>query len=140
MKIRCILLSCLLAAVAYAADPTGKWTAEMEGRDGQTMTTTFNLKADGNTLTGTVSGRMGETEISNGKVDGDNISFDIVREFNGNSFKRHYTGTISGDTLKLKVEGGRGPAREQNLHAPKNITTRPSLKFSRRYTDQFACL
>ncbi|MBV9265265.1 MAG: hypothetical protein JO061_03765 [Acidobacteriaceae bacterium] len=113
MKIRLVLLSCLLTVAAIAADVDGKWTAEVQGRNGETMTAVFNLKADGTTLTGTVSsGRMGDAEISNGKIDGDNISFDVVREFNGNSFTRHYKGTVSGDTLKLKVEANRGPSRE----------------------------
>lgn len=112
MKIRLALLSCLLAAAAFAADVSGKWTAEMQGRDGQTMTTTFNLKADGAALTGTVSGRMGETPITNGKIDGDAVSFDVVREFNGNSFTLQYKGTVSADTINFKIEGGRGPARE----------------------------
>ena len=112
MKFNALLLSLLLAASAFAADVTGKWTADMEGRNGQKMTATFNLKAEGATLTGTVSGRMGETQITNGKVEGDKISFDVVREFNGNSFTQHYTGTVSGDTIAFKVEGSRGPARE----------------------------
>jgi hypothetical protein len=112
MKMRLFLLSCILTAAAFAADVTGKWTAEMQGRDGQSMTTTFDLKADGNALTGTVSGRRGETPISNGKIDGDKVSFDVVREFNGNSMTIHYTGTVSGDSLNLKVEGPRGGGRE----------------------------
>ena len=60
MKFRLILLSCALAVAAYAADVKGKWTYEMQGRGGQSMTGALNLKADGNTLTGTVSGRRGE--------------------------------------------------------------------------------
>ena len=112
MKIRLLALCCLVAMAAFAADVSGKWTAEMQGRDGQAMTATFNLKADGATLTGTVAGRMGEAAISNGKIDGDNVLFDVVREFNGNSFTMHYTGKVSGDAIQFKVEGGRGPARE----------------------------
>ena len=112
MKLRLLFATCLFAVGAFAADVSGKWTAEMPGRDGQTFTSTFDLKADGNTLTGSVTGRMGESPISNGKVEGDNISFDVVREFNGNSFTIHYKGTVSGDNIKLKVEGPRGPARE----------------------------
>jgi hypothetical protein len=112
MKIRLLLLTALMGVAAFAADVSGKWTAETPGRDGQTMTSTFNLKADGNTLTGTVSGRRGDAEISNGKIDGDNVSFDVVREFNGNSMTIHYKGTVSGDTLNLKMEGSRGPARD----------------------------
>jgi hypothetical protein len=113
MKFRLILLSCALALAAFAADVTGKWTYEMQGRNGA-MTGTINLKADGSTLTGTVSGRGGDTEISDGKIDGDNVSFTVVREMNGNKVTMKYTGTVSGDGIKFKVqsEGSDRPARE----------------------------
>jgi hypothetical protein len=114
MKIRFVLLSCLLAVAAWAADVSGKWTAEMPGRGGQPQQSTFNLKADGATLTGTVSGRMGETQISDGKIDGDTVTFSVVREFQGNTMKMNYTGKVSGDTIQFKVQrdGGEGQARE----------------------------
>jgi hypothetical protein len=113
MKFRLILLSCALAFAAFAADVTGKWTYETQGRNGP-MTGTLNLKADGNTVTGTVSGRGGETEISDGKIDGDNVSFTVVREFNGNKMTMKYTGTVTGEGIKFKVEaeGSDRPARE----------------------------
>ena len=47
------LLACGMAALA--ADVTGKWTAQVPGRQGQTRETTFTFKQDGETLTGTVS-------------------------------------------------------------------------------------
>ena len=115
MKIRLALLSCLLAVAAFAADVTGKWTAEVPGRGGNTMTQTFTLKADGSALTGTVAGgRGGDVSITNGKVDGDTITFDVVREFQGNSMTMHYTGKVSGDQINFKMErqGGEGQARE----------------------------
>ena len=114
MKLRLALISCVLAVAAFAADPSGKWTAEVQGRNGA-MTQTYTLKADGSTLTGTIEGsRGGPAQITNGKIDGDNITFDVVREFNGNSMTLHYTGTISGDEIKFKMtrEGGEGQARE----------------------------
>lgn len=113
MKFRLLLLSCALVAASFAADVTGKWTYEMQGRQGA-MTSTLNLKADGNTLTGTVSGRGGETEISDGKIDGDNLSFTVVREFNDRKITMKYTGTVTGDGIKFKVEaeGSDRPARE----------------------------
>jgi hypothetical protein len=101
----------LLAAVAvFAADVSGKWVAQVPGRGGQTREVTFNLKADGGSLTGTVSGRQGDVQISDGKVDGDNISFTQVMEFNGNSMKLIYKGKISGDEIKFtrEREGGEG--------------------------------
>ena len=111
MKAMRLILAGLTAAVAiWAADATGKWTADVQGRNGNTMTITMNLKADGNALTGTVSGRMGDNPISDGKVDGDNVSFSVVREFNGNQFKQNYVGKLDGDTIHftIKMEGGPG--------------------------------
>lgn len=115
MKIlRVALVGCLLAAMTWAADVTGKWTGEMAGRNGQKREVSLNLKADGDKLTGSMGGRMGDTDISDGKIDGDNISFDVVREFNGNSMKLHYTGKVSGDEIHFTVtrEGGEGQGME----------------------------
>ena len=74
------ILVLVMAVSAVAADVTGKWVAEQQGPDGQARTTTFTFKAAGATLTGTVSGRQGDTEISEGKVNGDEISFVVVRK------------------------------------------------------------
>ncbi len=118
MKLRFGLLCFLMAlasALALAADISGKWTAEMQGRGGQTMTTTCEFKVDGDKLTGTVTGgRGGPVEISDGKISGDDISFAVVREFGGNSIKQMYTGKVSGDEIKFKVEveGREGSGRE----------------------------
>lgn len=106
--IRLILIGCLAVASIWAADVTGKWTAEMQGRNGNTMTVNMNLKADGNNLTGTVSGRNGDTNITDGKIDGDNISFKVVREFNDNKFTMNYQGKVEGDVIhfSMTMEGG----------------------------------
>ncbi len=117
MKLRLTLLSCAVALVAYAADVTGKWTYEMQGRNGA-MTGTMNLKADGDKVTGTVSGRGGETEITDGKISGDTVSFTVVREFNGNKFTMKYTGTVSDDGIKFKVE------REGSERPPQEFTAK----------------
>ncbi len=112
MKIYTVLLAFALAMVALAADVSGKWTFETEGRNG-TMTNTLTLKADGGTLTGTIAGgRGGVVQITDGKVNGDNISFNVVREFRGNTMTTKYSGTISGDEIKLTIEGGRRGPRE----------------------------
>ncbi|MGA3072507.1 MAG: hypothetical protein ABSG56_02335 [Bryobacteraceae bacterium] len=104
----------LLTLTALAADISGKWTAQVPGRGGQTREQTFNLKADGNTLTGTVSGRGGDMPIADGKIDGDTISFTQTMEFNGNTMKLVYKGTVSGDEIKFSRtrDGGEGQAQE----------------------------
>jgi len=115
MKKRVVLLSALLALsslAAFAADVTGKWMSEAMGKGGPQ---TFTLKQDGSALTGTLQGgRGGASEIKNGKVDGDNVSFEVTREFNGNSITLKYSGSVSGSSMKLSVDTGRGP-RELTL-------------------------
>ena len=105
----------LLALTAMAADVTGKWTAQMPGRGGQTREATFNFKVDGNTLTGTVSGPQGDMDISEGKIDGDTITFSQTMEFNGNTMKILYKGTVSGDSInftRTREGGGGGEGRK----------------------------
>jgi hypothetical protein len=83
-----------------AADVTGKWTGEVEGRNGK-RPITMNLKADGATLTGTVTARNADTPISDGKIDGDNISFAMTFEGNNGKVTINYKGTVSGDEIKF---------------------------------------
>ena len=91
----------LAAAVAFAADVTGTWKASMNGPNGPSEIT-LNLKADGNTLLGTVKAMDSETKIENGKIDGDKISFETNPQFG----KILHTGTVSGDEIKLTVKMG----------------------------------
>jgi hypothetical protein len=109
MKLRLSVLMAVLAAVlvatlpAQAADAavTGKWTAQVPGRDGQTRDVTFNLKTAGDKLTGTMSGRQGDVEISDGKVKGDEVSFDVTMAMQGTATKMTYKGKVAGDEIKF---------------------------------------
>ncbi len=102
----------VFAVCALAADVTGKWVAQIPGRSGQTRETTFTFKAEGDRLTGTMSGRQGEIPISDGRISGDTLSFSVSMERGGETVKQNYTGKISGDEIQFKREGGQGPARE----------------------------
>lgn len=104
----------MAASLVWAADVTGKWTAQVPGRGGQTRETTFNFKAEGSKLTGTVSGMQGDNPISDGKIEGDNISFTVAVSFNGNEFKFLYKGQVAGDEIKFARtrEGGNQPPQE----------------------------
>ncbi len=107
MKKRITLLSIsfvfAMLTLAWAADVNGKWVAQVPGRDGQARETTFTFKVEGAKLTGTVSGRQGETPISDGKIDGDNISFTRSLSAGGNEIKINYKGKVSGDEIKFTV-------------------------------------
>ena len=112
------LFLALAPMAALAADFNGKWTAEVQGRMGP-QTVTFDLHVDGATLTGKITTPRGDTDISNGKVDGDNISFDQVMNFNGNSFTLSYKGTADGaDSIKFTRTFGGGGADGGNGGPP----------------------
>ena len=118
MKKRIAFLSvCFVFAaltLAWAADVNGKWTAQVPGRDGQTRELTFTFKAEGEKLTGSMSGQQGDSEITDGKISGDQISFTVKINMQGNERKFLYKGTVSGDEMKVTrtLEGGNRPPQE----------------------------
>jgi hypothetical protein len=103
----------LIALGAQAADVSGQWLAQIPGRDGNTMETTFTFKAAGEQLTGSMENQYGEREILDGKVSGDDVSFRVHVEFGGNEMDFLYKGKVSGNEIKFVRErkGGEfGPA------------------------------
>jgi hypothetical protein len=108
----CIVFSGI--SIAFAADPTGKWVAQVPGRQGQTREVTITLKAEGEKLTGSITGRQGDTAITDGKVKGDDISFTVTNNFQGNEVKQLYKGKVAGDEIKFTRtrEGGDQPPVE----------------------------
>jgi opacity protein-like surface antigen len=108
------LLVAGLVSAAWAADVSGKWVAQVPGRDGSTREVNINLKADGGKLTGTISGRQGDSPISDGKVSGDDISFTVVRNVQGTDMKFLYKGKVKGDEIAFTVnrDGGDQPGQQ----------------------------
>jgi hypothetical protein len=118
----CAVLAFSLPAQAQETkvDPTGTWTWNVQGRGGggggggEPRKVTLKLKLEGEKLTGTISmpGRPGaqprETEIRDGKIKGNEISFAVVREFGGNTMTQKYVGKISGAKITGKTEFQRG--------------------------------
>jgi hypothetical protein len=95
-----------LSASARAADPNGTWKWKIDAR-GQEIEFTMVLKAEGEKLTGNVSlpfGDAGNAEIKNGTFKNDEVSFETVLEFGGNSITTKYKGKVEGDTIKGKTE------------------------------------
>ncbi len=118
MKVLAIIFVCLflLGGLALAASIDGKWVSvrKMErGGESFTITQTFDLKAQGSSLTGSVTMAFGDmeprkTEIKEGKIDGNKFSFTTVMSTPNGEFKMAYEGTVEGDTLKgtSSREGG----------------------------------
>lgn len=81
----------------------GRWQGSLMTADGP-ATVTYNFEVKGQVLTGTGETRAGSQTITDGKVNGDKISFKT--SINGNSIE--HQGTVSDDTIQLKNFGPGG--------------------------------
>jgi len=87
---------------APSLEGTWKWTFTMP--DGGLVTPRLKLKRDGDQLTGTSRFRAGtETPVTNLTVNGDEVSFQVVRERDGQEITTRYTGKWNGDAISGKV-------------------------------------
>jgi len=106
-----LLLSLLLAApsIGLAADLSGTWKSEFDSQIGR-QKYTYTLKQDGDKLTGKANSEIEdqkrEAQLSEGKVDGDKVSFVEMLKFNENDIRIEYSGTISNNEMKLTREVG----------------------------------
>ena len=101
----------LFIALAWAADVAGQWKAQAQGAD-----ITITLKVDGNAVTGTLDNSMaGPTDIKEGKIEGDEISFYVVRKISENDTKIIWKGKVAGDEIKFtrQMQGGTGGNAEE---------------------------
>jgi hypothetical protein len=99
--------SLFLAAAVWAADANGKWNWTMRRGDNEVQQT-LELKQDGEKLTGALLGRNDrKTEIKDGTIKNNELSFAVVRERNGQEFKTVYKGKLEGDTIKGTVTSTR---------------------------------
>ncbi len=105
---RLLLLLAVFALAASAADVTGTWKGTANTPMGA-VERTFVFKVDGAKLTGeTTSAMSGKSTIVDGKVDGDNISFNVNITVQGYDIKLHYTGAVNGKQIKFHVESEDG--------------------------------
>ncbi len=106
--------------VARAADVDGTWLLKRTTQKGEVeLELELKLKADGDALTGTY-GRKGARRanpISDGKIDGDEISFSTVQRTKKGESKILWKATISGS--EMNGESGREGRRMRELTAQK---------------------
>ncbi len=107
---RLIVTMIVLTIAAFAADISGNWKGTAEGPQGN-LERTFVFKVDGTKLTGeTTSEMLGKSTITDGKIDGDDISFTITASIQGNDLKLTYKGKVTGAGIDLtsEMQGGQG--------------------------------
>lgn len=105
MNIRITLAALtVLQSLASAENATGIWNAEFDSRIGK-QKYSYTFKQEGTTLTGKaaaeIRGQTRETEIKEGKLEGDKISFVETLDMGGNEIRIVYSGSITGAEMKL---------------------------------------
>ena len=136
MKDKILLIGAIvlfvLPMLLWATDIRGNWIAEMPGTQG-IVETVFSFKVDGTKLTGTVANHQGETAISEGKINGDKISFIVViGGFDGNEMKVAYKGKVALNEIEFtsQVQGGMG--QPQKFIAKREFPRHGDLPLRRR--------
>ena len=94
------LLCVFACAGALAADFNGKWSAEFDTQIG-VQKYTYEFHVDGTKLTGKAVSERGSTDIQEGTIAGDTISFVEVINFQGNDLRISYTGKMEVDQIKF---------------------------------------
>jgi len=128
MKLHRILFAALAAVLftvanAYASDPTGTWKWSSPGRDGQSRDTVLKLTLVDGKLAGTISGRGGETPISDATFSDGNLKFVVRLTWGERSFTMTYEGRVEGDAITGTVER---PDREGAVRKSEWKATRAS--------------
>jgi hypothetical protein len=122
LAIGAVILLVLLAPV-WAADINGNWIAQTPRGVGnpETVETVFSFKVNGTKLTGTVSNPQGDTAISDGKINGDEISFVITRSSVGKETLLEYKGTVALNEIKFTCKERGGMEQPQKFIAKREF-------------------
>ena len=95
-----VLIAVMVMPMA-AADITGKWTASFDTQIGK-QNYTYDFVVKDSKLTGKMKSDMGESDVLEGKVEGDKVSFAELLVFQGMEIRITYTGTVvSADEIKF---------------------------------------
>ena len=108
------LLAALATLPALAAGIDGKWNATVDGGPAGPVDLQFDLKAEGEKLTGKLlTAMMPETPISDGVIKGDEVSFTLAISMMEGAppLVIQYKGKVAGDELNLisVLDFGQGP-------------------------------
>ena len=101
-----LVLALAVAPMLFAGDIDGKWTGDVQTPDGNSISLTMSFKSDGGAVSGTITGPTGDVAITDGKMDGDTLTFNLDVDANGTQLSFKCTGKLKADELAMKMDGG----------------------------------
>jgi hypothetical protein len=120
LRSACVAFTSLfLAAIVFAADPSGSWKWTISPPNGDPIEISAKLELKDGKLTGTYQSPFGEAPISKGVFKDNAIAFEVERERDGNKFVIKYAGKLDGDAIKgtydlPAFDGNERPKQEWN--------------------------
>lgn len=87
------------------ASVAGTWKLTMTGQRG-TFDQTLKLERNGNAVTGTITGRRGDSPVK-GSLAGNELTFSVTRETSRGTFTLNYKATVDGDSMKGNASNDR---------------------------------
>jgi hypothetical protein len=99
-----IFLAVFPTALSQDTNVSGAWDISLETQQG-TATPTMVLRQEGEKLTGTYKGRLGESKLE-GTVKGRSIRFSVSLKFRDQPMTVSYDGTVENDSMKGKATFG----------------------------------
>jgi enterochelin esterase-like enzyme len=114
---------------ADSVDVSGTWKAEFDTQIGL-QKYTFILTQEGTRVNGKalvdIDGQTYETQLTDGKLDGDTISFAEPLDFQGMQLDIRYAGKVNGDEIKMTRQVG--DVATEELVMKRQISNVPAVK------------
>ncbi len=95
----------IVLALAIAADLNGIWVGQVPARNNDKLDIAFQLKQTGAVLTGKLYGDYRSTQILEGRIDGDTVTFIVLAEEQAgnqiNDSRLKFTGVMKDGEMEL---------------------------------------
>jgi hypothetical protein len=94
-----LLVSCFMICLAAIADLSGKWAGKVDVQ-GTEYPLLYDFKIDGEKLTGTALTPDGNVDITNGKINGADFSFNVATS----GMDIAHTGKVYADSVTIDLD------------------------------------
>ena len=107
LSLTILVLMLVFTAKAIDSGLNGSWNADVPRGNGRIIPTVFSFDVDGTTLSGSVHALDQDFSLTDGKANGDEISFTVA------GATGEFSGKLEGDEIKMKVkyDGGENGKR-----------------------------
>ena len=116
IPIRLAIVFLAVLVFGQASELTGRWQATLKKGD-RTGTAVMDVTLSGTQVTGTLNDPSGQIwQIENGKLEGNQLTFDVTAREHGGTKKIHFFGQATHDLITLHNESRGKPGQTMSFH------------------------